>query len=173
MKVLNLQCGFGHRFEGWFGNEAEFQSQVSRGLLNCPVCGEGGIIKMPSAPRLNLRGAESLNAPVGSSSAGVVSGTSDRFLSDHRPDSSGETTSPGAPSSDAKAVLVNALRELMARTEDVGDRFAQEARRMHYGEEAVRPIRGQTTFDDALALQDEGIRILPLPNLLTSKDDLH
>lgn len=173
MKVLNLQCGLGHRFEGWFGNEAEFQSQVSRGLLNCPMCGESGIIKMPSAPRLNLRGAENPNAPVGSSSNGVVSGTSDRFVSDHRPDSSSETTSLGVPSFDAKAVLVSALRELVARTEDVGNRFAEEARRMHYGEEAARPIRGQATLDDALALQDEGIGILPLPSLLTSKDDLH
>src|SRR5262245_36887302 len=58
MKVLNLQCSHHHAFEGWFGSEDDFQGQLSRGLLECPVCGDASVSKMPSAPRLNLGASE-------------------------------------------------------------------------------------------------------------------
>ena len=61
MKVLDLQCQHAHSFEGWFGSEDDFQSQLARGLVQCPLCGDAHITKMLSAPRLNLSGAR--NAP--------------------------------------------------------------------------------------------------------------
>lgn len=54
MKVLDLRCANGHRFEGWFGSDADLQSQQERGLLTCPVCGHNEVERLPSAPRLNL-----------------------------------------------------------------------------------------------------------------------
>ena len=82
MKVLNLQCAHQHGFEGWFASEDDFQSQLSRGLVECPMCGDTGIIKMLTAPRLNL-GASSpatifssvlLPQPLGPSRARLLRG---------------------------------------------------------------------------------------------------
>ena len=63
MKVLDLQCGNGHGFEGWFASEDDFQSQLARSLVECPLCGDHGIIKKLSAPRLNLGAARREEAP--------------------------------------------------------------------------------------------------------------
>src|SRR5690606_36569749 len=57
MKVFNLACGHDHRFEGWFASAEDFDGQLERGLIECPVCGDRTIRKLPSAPRLNLSGA--------------------------------------------------------------------------------------------------------------------
>ena len=58
MKVLNLRCAAGHGFEGWFGSEQDFQDQSERQQVACPMCGDTGIARLPSAPRLNLSGAK-------------------------------------------------------------------------------------------------------------------
>ena len=62
MKVLDLRCGLGHGFEGWFASEADYGSQRERGLLDCPVCGNAEVMRLPSAPRLNLSGARAPEA---------------------------------------------------------------------------------------------------------------
>ncbi len=54
MKVFNLRCGYGHSFEGWFATEEDFQNQSERGILECPMCSSADVVRMPSAPRLNL-----------------------------------------------------------------------------------------------------------------------
>jgi hypothetical protein len=135
MKVLNLQCATGHAFEGWFGSEDDYQSQQTRGLLTCPVCGHAEVLRMPSAPRLNLSGAK---AP---SIAAAV--TPER--------------------AQAEAVLLQAMRHVLANTEDVGPHFAEEARRIHHGEIDHRDIRGEATPAEARALRDEGIEVFHLP----------
>lgn len=137
MKVLNLRCSHAHGFEGWFGSEAEFQDQLARGLVSCPLCGDATVEKMPTAPRLNL-GAEQ---PV--------------------------TAAPvQAPPSDERARVWAAMRQVLANAEDVGERFADEARRMHHGETEHRQIRGQASMADALELLEEGVPVLPLPDAL-------
>jgi hypothetical protein len=65
MKVLDLQCPHGHRFEGWFASAEEFESQLSRKLVECPVCSATEVSRLPSAPRLNLSGATATQAPAG------------------------------------------------------------------------------------------------------------
>ncbi len=136
MKVLNLQCAHGHGFEGWFGSHEEFESQLAAGLVECPLCGDTKITKLLAAPRLNL-GAGTKPAEVPPAKAPVESSPEGRWL--------------------------QAVRKVIAQTEDVGDRFADEARKMHYGEVEERGIRGQTTPEQARSLIDEGIPVFSLP----------
>lgn len=150
MKVLNLQCaGQQHSFEGWFASEDDFRDQVARGLLECPLCGAKDVLKLPSAPRLNLGAArERKAAPDGVVPPAPPPATSDMFA----PAGAGH-----------QATLLKALRELVARTEDVGEHFAQEARRIHYGEADHRNIRGRASAREAMELLGEGIEVMPLP----------
>lgn len=145
MKVLDLQCAQGHGFEGWFASSEAFEAQIGDGLVACPVCNSTEITKLLSAPRLNLGAGK---AP--------------------EPASTDMTVEP----TPAAARWMRAVRELMARTEDVGERFAEEARKIHYGETAERGIRGQATREQAEALIDEGITVMPLPVPAALKETL-
>jgi len=141
MKVIDLRCANGHGFEGWFGSEDDFLQQNGRGLVECPICADRTIVRMPSAPRLNLSGARE-PAPAQAAEAQPA---------------------------DLQALWMQAVRHLMAHTEDVGERFAEEARRIHYGESPRRGIRGQTTPDQREALADEGIEVVSIPVPLALK----
>lgn len=144
MKVLNLQCSQQHAFEGWFGSEDDFVSQLDRGLVACPMCGDSTIAKMLSAPRLNL-GSARQEAPAQQEVQAVqevVSGATEQAL---------------------QAAWLTVARRIMAHTEDVGNRFAEEARKIHYGETKERGIRGQASREETEALLDEGISVMPLP----------
>lgn len=145
MKVLDLFCDGGHSFEGWFGSEDDFQSQHARGLVQCPLCGSAEIRKGLSAPRLNLR------ASTPSSNKQV----------DPAPQAPAGQGPEGMPQA-LQGAWLHMARQIMARTEDVGGRFASEARRMHYGEIEERGIRGQATPQETAELLDEGIAVLPL-----------
>lgn len=152
MLVLNLTCADGHLFEGWFGSADDYESQRERRLLSCPVCGQQEVKRLPSAPRLNVSGlrespaaAERLPEPVTAEPA-VPAPAHERQLQLQR-------------------LALRAMREIVARSEDVGERFAEEARRIHYGEAEERSIRGRASAEDARALADEGIEVLALPGL--------
>jgi len=147
MKVLDLQCQSGHVFEGWFASEDEFQGQRQRGLVQCPLCADGHIEKRLSAPRLNLGAAEEPAAAASASAAAALP----------------------AP---LQAAWLDLARRIVAHTEDVGTRFAEEARRMHHGEAEERAIRGQATADEAVQLLEEGIAVVPLPLPVASKETL-
>lgn len=137
MKVLDLECAHQHLFEGWFASEDDFQDQLSRGLVACPLCGNSTVAKRLSAPRLNLGAGQE-------ASVGVAS-------------------TPPPLKAELQARWLNVLRHVVANTDDVGDRFAEEARRIHHGESDVRAIRGQATAEETAALREEGIAVLPLP----------
>ena len=157
MKVLDLQCLQGHAFEGWFSSEDDFQQQLSSGLLTCPLCGESHVAKLPSAPRLNLSGAAHQPQPAAqpqASAAAPAHGHSNAAPSD---------AVASLPPQALQAAWLHMVRRVMAHTEDVGQRFAEEARRMHYGESEARGIRGQATAEQTEALLDEGIAVMPLP----------
>ncbi|WP_454763458.1 DUF1178 family protein [Cupriavidus campinensis] len=147
MKVLDLCCAQDHRFEGWFASEEDAQSQFSRDLVQCPVCGDHAVSRLPSAPRLNLSGATARQATTQDkppSAANVASGPAQQALQA------------------LQARYLSAVRQVLAQTEDVGDRFAEEARRMHYDEAPERGIRGSATPEDVQALAEEGIEAFPL-----------
>ena len=146
MKVLNLQCARGHGFEGWFASNEAFETQLADGLVECPICSETRVVKLLSAPRLNL-------------GAG-------------KPEESVPAASDLPADASLEARFMRAVREVIAKTEDVGDRFADEARRIHYGESEERGIRGQATREQAESLADEGIAVMQLPLPAALKETL-
>ncbi|MBA4177928.1 MAG: DUF1178 domain-containing protein [Leptothrix sp. (in: Bacteria)] len=158
MKVLNLRCANGHGFEGWFGSEADFLDQNGGGLIECPLCANRVVSRMPSAPRLNLSGARE---PTPLPQAGVVK----------QPPAAAEVVASasvtgsvnGQPAPDVQAAWMAGVRQLLARTENVGERFAEEARRIHYGEAKNRGIRGHASAEEREALLDEGIETVAIP----------
>ena len=156
MKVLNLQCAQQHAFEGWFASEDDFQAQLARGLIECPLCADKGIQKMLTAPRLNL-GSHPAQDEAEKSSAKPRPAASAQAQG-----AAGSGLSAGAHAA-GQADFLKALRQVVADTEDVGDRFTQEVRRMHYGDSQARSIRGQASLKDAMELLEEGIDVLPLP----------
>jgi hypothetical protein len=135
MKVLNLRCSLGHDFEGWFGSEDDFQLQLGTQLVECPLCGDTAVSKQLSAPRLNL-GAQA-------------------------PDAKQEVVT--TPDATMQAAWLKMVRHVMANTDDVGERFPEEARRIYYGETEERGIRGQASREETEALMEEGIGVMPLP----------
>ena len=155
MKVLDLRCGAGHGFEGWFASEDDYASQRERGLLDCPVCGNADVMRLPSAPRLNLSGARAPEAAATAPTAAPVA-----------------MADPQLPGMPAVARFVEAVAELLKNTQDVGPRFAEEARRIHYGESEAKAIRGQATREERDALADEGIEFFSLPGGLPPKTPL-
>jgi hypothetical protein len=142
MKVIDLRCHNGHGFEGWFASDEDFLDQNGQRLIACPLCDDSVIVRLPSAPRLNLSGAREPVAPA----------------------------PPAQP--DPQAMWLKAVRHVLAHTEDVGERFADEARRIHYGEVAERGIRGQASASEREALRDEGIEVMPLPLPAALKEPL-
>lgn len=144
MKVLDLKCRQAHCFEGWFASETDFQAQMQRGLVQCPLCGDTQVDKQLSVPRLNL-GAKAPRAAGGPDEGSLPVATP-----------SGE----GGPATLQGAWLA-LTRKIIANTEDVGDRFAEEARRMHSGEAQERAIRGQASAAEAAQLRAEGIPVIP------------
>lgn len=166
MKVLDLKCAHQHVFEGWFASEDDFQSQLGRGLVQCPLCGDAAISKQLSAPRLNLGAtppsSPAANIPAADTAVSGVSKPADRAL----------VPAGAAPMlsaqdlQDLQAVQADWLkmaRHVMANTEDVGSHFAEVARQMHYGETDERSIRGRTSREEAVALLEEGISVMSLP----------
>ena len=124
------------RFEGWFASEEDFVSQQERGIVACPLCGDTETVRLPSAPRLKVsRHARAGRAP--------------------RRDAGTEMT--------LQSQWLRAVRQVLSSTEDVGERFPEEARRIHYGEVEERGIRGRATREDADALREEGIEVMALP----------
>ncbi|MBI2746733.1 MAG: DUF1178 family protein [Burkholderiales bacterium] len=142
MKVFNLQCSAHHLFEGWFASEEDYSSQVERGLLECPLCADKTIQKLPSAPRLNFGAAQAPQAASSADKQAVVTGD---------------------PAQALQAAYLQLARRIVSETEDVGERFAEEARKIHYGETEERGIRGQASPAETEALMEEGIAVMPLP----------
>ena len=156
MKVLDLRCAYHHSFEGWFASEADYSDQKSRGLLTCPLCGDVSIEKLLSAPRLNLKAGREVEVPQAPAEGEVAVAAAAPVPVPSR---------DVALTTEFQARLVQAMREVLSKTEDVGDRFADEARGMHHGDITPRNIRGQTSLDEAQALMEEGIDVLALPVL--------
>jgi hypothetical protein len=142
MIVFDLTCGHGHRFEGWFASADDFERQSKAVLVRCPVCDDASVVRLPSA-KVHV-GRATIDAPPADQETET------------------ESTIAGVPDD-----LVRKLREIVRNTENVGHRFPEEARKIHYDEVPSRPIRGQASKDEADALREEGIDFTPLPPFLT------
>jgi hypothetical protein len=150
MIVYELSCrAGGHRFEGWFGSSAEFDTQRSSGLVSCPECGSSEIEKAPMAPNLTRKGNQIRPAgaavPAAQPSAPVAGGA----------------LPPQA------VAMMQAMAKMQAaaleKSRWVGDEFAEVSRQMHYGERDTETIHGEATLAEAQELLEEGIDLLPLP----------
>ena len=150
MKVLNLQCSHGHGFEGWFASNEAFETQLAGGLVECPMCGGKEVTKMLSAPRLNLGAGKDAASP--------------------EQEQAQQQAQRDAAQQHGR--WLRAVRELIASTEDVGDRFADEARKIHYGEVKERGIRGQATREESAALAEEGIAVMQVALPASLKETL-
>jgi hypothetical protein len=152
-----LVCDQGHEFESWFRNSAAHDEQVARGLVACPLCGSAKVQKALMAPALAKSEKRAPPPP-------TPQGEKPDEKQGERPDKA-----PVVMVSDEERELRAKLRELRAHllknADYVGERFPDEARRMHYGEIEHRSIYGEASPDDAEALIDEGIEFHPLPRL--------
>jgi hypothetical protein len=160
--VVDLQCEQGHGFEGWFASADDLSGQQARGLLTCPVCGELRVTRRPSAPHLNVSHLKREAAPAMSKRhepAHAPAAPSSKV-----PNAVDETPAlTQAQSEQWQALYFQAVKQVIASTEDVGEHFAQEARSIHHGDAPARAIRGQTTPQEREALRDEGIEVVSLP----------
>ncbi|GAJ92919.1 DUF1178 family protein [Agrobacterium sp. SHOUNA12C] len=133
----SLRCDKAHEFEGWFSESADFDRQVASGFLTCPVCNSGAISKLLMAPSVSTaRKKDEL-----------------------------QTLAMDAVRKEAMIKLKEAVDSIKANAEDVGAKFPEEARKIHYGEADARGIIGKATPDEAQALVEEGIEIAAIPVL--------
>jgi hypothetical protein len=134
MIILNLQCEHGHRFEGWFASRESFDEQAQRGFVHCAVCQSVTVAALPSGPHVRRsQVAATAESP---------------------PDPAVEETTRR---------MFQALAAMARNAENVGVRFPEEARRIHYEEIPARNIRGQATHEETRELLEEGILVLPAP----------
>lgn len=160
MKVYNLACPLDHRFEGWFASEEDCLAQQDKGILACPICDSTEITRMPSAPHIAKSSSTELAIPkedTGNLSGEVMALTG----KDH-----------SQLEAQVQAAFLKGMRDLMGRSEDVGNGFAEEARKIHYKESPERSIRGLTTLDEAESLRDEGIEVMAVPMISAFKNTL-
>ena len=141
MKVFDLVCANDHRFEGWFASGEDFDKQRDRGIIACPMCADNRVVKVPSASYVNTR-------------------ASDRPAKAPAPSMTPEQAQYANMRS---AMLAQVIDYVVKNTEDVGAAFAEEARKIHYGETPERKIRGTASQDEVTSLRDEGIDVVPLP----------
>ena len=133
MIIFDLVCEFDHSFEGWFKNGEEFKSQQTSGMLTCPVCDSENIVKVPSATNINF-GKQKEN-------------TNKQLSNQHQ----------------QMAMAQQVTNFIEKNFEDVGAEFSETAKKIHYGEETERNIRGTATTEETKELIEEGIDIVPVP----------
>jgi hypothetical protein len=155
----HLRCERGHAFESWFQSSAAYESQEKRKLVNCPICGSAKVERDIMAPRIVGKKARDRTEPAPAA-----------------PPAAPASTEVAAPNSNSTPLMMAQERELRTKlrelrdhivknADNVGERFPNEARKMHYGDIEHRPIYGEASPDEARALIDEGVEVSPLPVL--------
>jgi hypothetical protein len=150
MIAFDLLCSpNGHRFEGWFASSAEYDRQAATEMLSCPVCGSAVVTKAVMAPNIGRKGNQQSALPEKAESEQTVA----------------VSNQPDMPAEIAKAIeeLGKLQSKMLENSQWVGDKFTEEARAIHYGEQPNRIIHGEATPEEAQALYDEGVTVAPLP----------
>ncbi len=140
MIKYNLKCEKHHVFEAWFKSSSAYDEQASKGIVSCSICGSSSIEKAPMAPSVPKKGSSLRKAT---------------------------EPQPSVPETEQMAVAMKALKEIRKTVEDncdyVGEKFAEEARKIHYGETEERGIYGEATQEERAELQDEGVELASVP----------
>ena len=156
---FSLNCAHDHEFEGWFRSSDSFEEQVEAGAITCPVCGDTQVRKAVMAPAVVTRSGGRGRAR-GEGGDGAAAG---------REVATAAAAAGLSPEQAKAAMMMQMLRKVREHVEqnfeNVGPRFAEEARRIHYGESEARDIFGQASPAEAKELVEEGIQVRPLPDL--------
>jgi hypothetical protein len=150
----SLHCEKDHSFESWFQSSAAYDAQIRRKLVTCPVCGSAKVEKAIMAPQIASKKGREIAAPAQEPAASAT-----------------EVTAPAstpllmAQERELRAKLKELRDHIVKNADNVGERFPNEARKMHYGDMEHRPIYGEASPDEARALIDEGVEVSPLPVL--------
>jgi hypothetical protein len=146
-----LRCERGHAFESWFQSSSAYEAQEKRKLVNCPVCGSAKVERAIMAPRIvSKRGREDA-APAPAATTDVTAPASTPLMM--------------AQERELRAKIKELRDHIVKNADNVGERFPNEARKMHYGDIEHRPIYGEATPDEARSLIEEGVEVSPLPVL--------
>ena len=168
-----LICDQGHTFESWFSNAQGYETQVKRGFVECPTCQTKQVSKAMMAPSVSTsRRKEAIRAQTAAMTAAAMQAQAQSAPAASAPPASAAAPDPAPPlalldeGQQALRAMVRELHEkLTENSTDVGDRFTTEARDMHSGEAPMRPIHGRATLEEAKALIEEGVPVMPLPTL--------
>ena len=147
MIVYDLSCEKAHRFEGWFSSAGDFDAQIEDELISCPICGSVSISRQLSAPYVNT------GSPA--------------------PAENGQPAQTAVAGVDLETLHRKFVEFVLNNSEDVGKKFPDEARKIHYQEQPQRAIRGEASRDEIDALRDEGIDVYPVPGLPNPPDQFH
>jgi hypothetical protein len=148
----NLRCEKGHAFESWFQSSTAYESQEKRRLVSCPNCGSVKVERAIMAPQIVTKKGRDAAAPAPAAPAEVTA-------------SSESTPLLMAQERELRVKLKELRDHIVKNADNVGERFPNEARKMHYGDIEHRPIYGEASPDEARALIDEGVEVSPLPVL--------
>ncbi|KQT57689.1 hypothetical protein ASG52_23330 [Methylobacterium sp. Leaf456] len=149
---FTLVCDSGHGFESWFPSGSAYDEQAARGLVTCPVCDSAKVTKAPMAPAVARTDRDRRPA---AEPAGLLAVAS--------PQPAAPVPMIAEPERRLRALLKAVREHVVATAEHVGDRFAEEARAIHYGDAEGRPIYGEASPHEARELAEEGIGVMPLP----------
>ena len=148
-----LHCDRNHDFESWFQSSSAYDSQVKRKLVSCPVCGSAKVEKAIMAPRIvGKKGRAKTPAPVETAAPAEIPATE-------------STSLMMAQERELRAKIKELRDHIVKNADNVGEKFPNEARAMHYGDKEHRPIYGEASPEEARALVDEGVEVSPLPTL--------
>jgi hypothetical protein len=147
----NLRCEHGHAFESWFQSSSAYESQEKRKLVSCPACGSARVERAIMAPQIVSKKGGDAAPPAPAASTEVTAPASTPLMM--------------AQERELRAKLKELRDHIVKNADNVGERFPNEARKMHYGDIEHRPIYGEASPEEARSLIDEGVEVSPLPVL--------
>lgn len=157
MILYRLRCAKGHEFDSWFKDGKTYERQEKRSLIGCPACGSAKVTRAPMAPRIGKgagkRSGNPVEAPVEAPAEAAPVAA---------PDPQMAALAQAMPK-EMRETLLKLREQVEKNLEPVGEKFAEEARKIHYGETEERGIRGQASREETRELLEEGISVLPLP----------
>lgn len=165
MIKFQLKCIQNHNFESWFSDSQRFEQLLSQNLLSCPVCGSQNVTRALMAPNIQTAKSKSKQDREANSTPIYKETANEEAINASLPAPSPYRNSP-LPLSEDQIKILRKMKDFVSKnTENVGGKFAEEARKIHYQETEARPISGIATMDEAKNLIEEGIEVLPVPNL--------
>jgi hypothetical protein len=146
----NLRCERGHPFESWFQSSAAYEGQEKRKLVNCPVCGSAKVERAIMAPQIVSKKGRDVVVPAPAATEVAAPASTPLMMAQER---------------ELRAKLKELRDHIVKNADNVGERFPNEARKMHYGDIEHRPIYGEASPEEARSLIEEGVEVSPLPVL--------